>query len=505
MSEAYSRNLLVALAAVLLLVAARLILAPGLLGSPGGEVYGHAWVQWWHSAALPAWPAGTALAEGTASWTVIDPVPTALSALLWRGFGPMVGYNTWILLAVALAFAGGVFLARAEGGDALTGGLTLALWPALLGSLMSGLTEDGGIGLLAIGLALIGRRGRYSGVLAGLALGLAAWCGLVLAWVAAVIAIGLTLAADRKTWPGLLLGALLAGLIVLPLAMLHADRLAGVGHRAGEVVARAEPLWRLNPWHGIDLLSLLTPGRQEPGEALIRIHPGYLGIVPLLLALRAGWCRWWPVLIGTALIALGPCLSIAGQPTGVDNPVAALVRWLPLGSLLNHHGRVLILGGVAMAALTARGVSRLPARLRLPAAILLAADLALLSPAPLPLPTTPLRAPDAAHMLDTLPEGPVLVVPLAGPGVHFQRPLLDQRVHGRPLRLSPNRPGVPIETDAGHWLAGLAFPQPPPLPETIELPDGLILAMPGYADDVAAGLGAPDVIGADGSAAWVIP
>lgn len=505
MSEAHSRHLPVALAAVLVLVAARLIVAPGLLGSPGGEVYGHAWVQWWHSIALPDWPAGTALAEGAAVWSVIDPLPTALSALLWRGFGPMVGYNTWILLAVALAFSGGVFLARQEGGDALTGGLTLALWPALLGSLQSGLTEDGGVGLLAIGLALIGRKTRYSGVLAGLALGLAAWCGLVLAWAAAVIAIGLTLTTDRKAWPGLLLGALFAGLLVLPLAMLHADRLAGVGHHAGAVVARAEPLWRLNPWHGIDLLSLLTPGHQDPGDALVRIHPGYLGIVPLLLALRAGWCRWWPVLIGTALLALGPSISAAGLPTGVNNPVVALAHWLPLGSLLNHHGRVLILGGVAMAALTARGVSRLPGRLRLPAALLLAADLALLSPAPLPMLTTALRAPDAAHMLDALPAGPVLVVPVAGPGVHFQRPLLDQRVHGRPLLLSPNRPGAPIETDAGRWLAGLAFDPPPPPPQAIALPPGLILAMPGYAEAVSAGLGPPEVLGADGSAAWVIP
>ncbi|MFT5683740.1 MAG: hypothetical protein ACI8RZ_004672 [Myxococcota bacterium] len=497
--------LVLAALAVLLLVAARLVLSPGLLASPGGEVYGHAWVQWWHSEALPGWPAGTELVEGASSWPVIDPLPTAFAAGLWRLFGPLVGYNAWILLAVAMAFAGGAFLAKQEDGDPLTGGLTLALWPALLGSLMSGLTEDGGIGLIAAGLALIGRDRPWAGVLAGLALGLAAWCGLVIAWVAAVVAVGLTLASDRRTWPGLLLGGLLAGLIVFPLAMTHADRLGGAGHHAGSVIARGEPLWRLNPWHGVDLLSLIAPGRQDPGDALVRIHPGYLGIVPLLLAIRGGWSRWWVVLIGCALLALGPGISIAGEPTGIDNPIAALAHLLPLGELLNHHGRALLIGGVAMAALTARGVARLPAKYRLPAALLLAADLALLSPAPVPLPVTPLRAPDAAHMLADLPDGEVLVVPAAGPGIHFQRPLLDQRVHRRPLRLSPNRPGDPIETDAGMWLAGLAFPQPPPVPTEIDLPPMIVLAMPGYADAVTAGLGTPDVLGADGSAAWVVP
>ena len=37
-----------------------------LIGSAAAEVYGHAWVQWWAAEQWPAWPTGTALAEGTA-------------------------------------------------------------------------------------------------------------------------------------------------------------------------------------------------------------------------------------------------------------------------------------------------------------------------------------------------------------------------------------------------------------------------------------------------------
>ena len=84
-----------------------------------------------------------------------------------------------------LAFLGGSFLAQREEGDPWVGGLALAMAPALAGSLTSGLTEDGGVGLIAAGLALIGARDLRRGLLAGLLLGLAAACGLVSAWAAA--------------------------------------------------------------------------------------------------------------------------------------------------------------------------------------------------------------------------------------------------------------------------------------------------------------------------------
>jgi len=509
------RDRLPALLVVLALVAAfaaRLLWSPGLLGAPGAEVYGHAWVQWWHGVALPAWPAGTDLASGTDAWPVIDPLPTALAALVGRLLGPVSGYNTWILLSVPLAFFGGARLARQAGGDPWVGGLTLALWPPLVGSLASGLTEDAAIGLAALAFSTLGLPGWRAGLWTGLALGALAWCGLVNAWFAALAAVGLGLVAglrDRRAWPGLLLGAVVAAALVAPLALMQGDRLLGVGHRSGAFTPRPEPLWRLNPWRGIDLLSLLAPGRQDPGDALIRFHPGYLGLSTLGLAVWGGWSRWWPVLLLSAGVALGPGLSAGGQPLGISNPFAAAAALLPGGGLLNHHGRALLLGGVAMAALASRGAARLSARGRRIAAVVVALDLALLSPLPLPLPTAPAAPPAAAAQLGALRPGPVLVVPAAGPGVHFQRPLFDQRAHGRRLLLSPNRPGLSpglMRTDTGRWLAGLAFPEAAPPPESPVFPPAVavVLAMPGYAEAVTAGLGPPDVTGADGSAAWEI-
>ena len=350
--------------------------------------------------------------------------------------------------------------------------------------------------------------------MAGVWLGLLAWCGLVSAWYAALAAVGLGIylgARDRRAWPGAGAGRPhRCGDGRAALALMHGERLLGEGHSSGTYMPRPELLWRLNPWKGADVLSLVTPGVQRPGEALVRIHPGYLGLAPLALALLGGWSRWWPVLLLCAGVSLGPQLSVMGQPTGVSNPLAAGLALLPGGGLLNHYGRALLLGGVAMAALAARGAARLPARWQGWAAAAVAADLALLSPLPLPLPTADATPPEAAAEIGgwEVPRGRVLVLPAAGPGINFQRPLLDQRAHGHPLLLSPNRPGLGpayMGTESGRWMGGLAFPERPPAPAGgVRWPQGVtvIVAMPGFVEAAAEGLGEPGFRGEDGSGAW---
>jgi len=517
------RELVLGIGLVCGLVGARLITTPGLLATPGGEVFGHAWVQGWHAAALPAWPAGTELALGTDPWPVIDPLITGLVALLTRLGGIGLGYNAWVLGAVAMAFGGGAWLARREGGDPWVGGLALALAPAWLGALHSGLTEDGAVGLAAVGLGLVGRGGWRGGLAAGLALGLLAWCGLVLAWISGVAAVGLGLGLlwrDRGAWKGLLLGGLVALLVASPLMWIHGERLLGEGHRLGTWQAEVEPLWRLNPWKGVDLASFVVPGRQDAGDALVRTHPGYLGLVALVLAVVGGWSRWWLVLAVCVLVAPGPSLGLFGTPI-VENPVFSALKWVPGGDLLNHHGRVLILGAVALAVLAARGAVALKGRA--PMWVLAGAvvvDFALLSPVPLPLATVPLSpqgslewcdgAEQTCADLDDLSPGAMLVLPLAGPGVHFQRPLLDQRLHGRPLLLDPNRPGLPRglrKTPVGRWLGGLAFgTDAPEGPIEIPEPVAVLLVLEPYVDEAEVVLGSPDLVfrpgQVGGSAVW---
>jgi protein-S-isoprenylcysteine O-methyltransferase Ste14 len=509
-------RLLLSAAIVALLVGARLAWSPGLLGAPGGEVFGHAWVQWWHAEALPGWPAGP---EGwlvdPRPWPVIDPLPTLLAAVLGRLGGLVTGWNALLLGGVVLAFVGGADLARRVGGDPTVGGLALALAPALMGSAASGLTEDLAIGLAAMALARVGDADWKQGALAGALLGVLAWCGLLLAWMAGVAALGLGVAAlvrDRSRWRSLVAGAAIAGALAAPAALLQGSRLGGQGHRAGAFVERTEPLWRLNPWKGVDLASFVVPGAMDPGDALVRMHPGYLGLSLLGLALAGRWSRWWVVLGVAVLLAPGPRLAWTGSPLGLDNPAVQLLQALPFGELVNHHGRLLLLGAIALAALASRGAARVPPRWRMLIGGLVAMDLAALSPLPLPLPVAP-HAPlpvyDCATgpCTDGLSDGGLLELPVAGPGIHFQRPLLQQPFHRRPVMADPNRPGLPpgvARTDSGRWLGSLAFPAPAPAAEPFVPPPGISVLVARDAETaarMAAVLGPPD-IERDGSAAW---
>lgn len=426
-------------------------LSGDLLGYAGAEVYGHAWVQWWHGEALPSWPAGTPLATGADPWPTIDPVTTALAAILGRGLGYTAGWNLVVFLGVFGAFLGGAALAKREGGRPLVGGTVLAMAPIFLGSLASGLTEDAALGLLAGALACLLAPGLAMAAVGGVLLGLLAWCGPYLAWMGGVTALGLGVHAvirDRSDWKRWVLAGSLALLLAVPAALRQDDRSAA----SGQTVEQSEPLWKLNPWRGADLASLVVPGRQDPGDALIRLHPGYLGLVALALALRGGRSRWWAVLIASILLAPGETLRALGEPLGVPNPASWLLDALPFGGSFHHHARFLLLGQVALAVLAARGASTLRRGDWLALAIGL--ELLLLSPGPVPLPTTPATVPAIWSHVEA---GPVYPVPAAGPGVHFQAPLYMQRAHGQPLAITPNMPGL----GGGAWARWLMRPEGP--------------------------------------------
>jgi hypothetical protein len=104
-----------------------------------------------------------------------------------------------------------------------------------------------------------------------------------------------------------------------------------------------------------------------------------------------------------------------------------------------------------------------------------------------------------------LQDGALLVLPAGGPGVHFQRPLLDQRVHRQPLGLDPNRPGLPATFSrgaGGDFLANLN--ENPGEPAVFRWPArvGQILVREPWVDVAAKVLGEPTIRSKD-SALWV--
>ncbi len=487
----------------------------GLLAWPGAEAWGHLWVQWWHGQALPAWPRGTLLAEGATHWPVIDPATTALAAALGQVLGGVLTWNLLALVAVATAFAGGAAVARVADGDPVVGGTVLALSPIALGSVASGLTEDWAWGLAALGLAALHGRRPWLG---GLAVGACAWCGLYLALgtAGAAVVVGAAIVLrGRHRLTSMVAAGLVAAFVAAPALWLQGERLQGEGHRAGTPAVGFEPAWRVNPWHGADLASLVMPGPAAlGGDELLRLHPAYLGLVALALAglgLARSGLRWrWTAVLGAGLVvAPGTALRWQGAALGIDNPGVALVQALPYGDLPNHWARFLIPASIGLAALAARGSVRLGRWAPL-AAVAVAVELAWCSPAPLPLPVANAEIAAVWSALgEQASDGAVLVVPVAGPGVHHQRPLYEQRAHGHRLALRPNQPGRSraSRTDLGRWLAGLSQPQPPQPPgkpdrgALLEAGVAWVAVREAWVPAVVEVLGAPD-LEADGGAAW---
>ncbi len=436
------------------------ILRGELVGSAKAEVYGHAWVHWWAQSAWPGRASGTELALRTESWPVIDPLPTWIAAGMAHLGGATAGWNSWAVLGVVLAAVGGGALARATGGVGHFGALALPLSAISLGSLQSGLTEDGGVGVVALALAAM-LRGRP--VLGGLLLAASAAFGLYLAWLGGLAALGIGLwrlgvaarASRLRTelGPWLLGGTLALALgyqVVKPFALRLEEGIVG------RAPVREEPLWRLNPWLGADLASYFVPGDQSTDATIIREHPAYLGWASLGLAASGGW---HPALLGLGvalMVAPGEQLSVMGRPTGWTNPVYSLFLELPYADRLRHAARVLLVGQLALLVLAARGARQLPVL----GSVLLVAEVIVFSPATTPISGTPTASPPIYAVLAGLAEGPIVVLPATGPGVHPQKVFYDQRAHGRPVLHDPNRPEPRPPVGLARWMVVLQRPWP---------------------------------------------
>ncbi len=457
-----------------------------LIGSSGGELYGHAWVLGWVAEAWPALPLGTDMALGAEHRAVIDPLSTWIFAGMSLVLGTVHAWNLRVLLSLWLA---GVALGRLGAlfsGEPRTFGVGAAMglvMPSLLGSVISGLTEDFSWGLALWGLGDLFEKRPLRG---GLWLGLSAGCGLYLVWMAAPMALGIGLWKARGQWGRWFLGALLALGLVGLFALPFRDRLTTDQPDFGQHMVREEPLWRLNPWKGSDLASYGAPGKQaaevEGEEAMIRQHPTYLGYGALFLTLAAGAQPLGLGLLTCVGIGAGEDLSWMGHPLNVKNPFWKLLKILPMGDRWHHGGRLLILGHSLLALTAAKGLVRLgrPGLYRWVPPLLFAEYL-LLSPAVVPLPGTPVRSPEIYSRLADLPAGPVVVLGAAGPGIHPQKLFFDQRAHGRQLLHDPDRPGpAPRKLPAGTVVVALGAAESPFRreseerwgPPTVETPDG---------------------------------
>ena len=115
-----------------------------------------------------------------------------------------------------------------------------------------------------------------------------------------------------------------------------------------------------------------------------------------------------------------------GEATGLFNPAHHGLNALPFFDRINHAGRVMIIGHLALIVLASRGAGRIGNSRAI--AALLSIELLMFGPGLVPLPTTAAGISEVFSELGD-EDGRVLVLPLSGPGLHPQQALYEQRAH----------------------------------------------------------------------------
>lgn len=465
-----------------------------LIGDERGAIWRALWTSARNAESLSqgSWP----FVSEQLSWPVgvvyATPSPAAdvLLGQLSRLIGAVPAWNLLALLHLLLACAGGYHLARRAGlerpGAWVAGTATGFSATLLTGGLASGCPEAWAMAwlpwTLAAVLRLLERPGpvpALSAIAAFLAMGLSdPNLGLLSALALPVLILPALAERPEPSGPSRLTRAVWA-LAVCVLAYLAFDAvLSPLTQVAGLPVASSPPgtaaPTALPPPDAVGSAGHLfgtLSGLFLPGKADLQVHQGatltllsgYLGWLVLILAglgARFGRLRWFALAVLGALVASGPYLLIAADSW---RP-APLATWVALRDALDLlrnvtvYARASAVTAVAVALLAGAGLESMfrasqgvGARLLVAAAAVLgiAAETALVSPTPIPIPSSHAAVPQSTYRLRSI-EGPGAVIewPQRSEGGQrlTQRALYHQLIHGRPIHLhlgaGPGRSGV---------------------------------------------------------------
>ena len=432
-----------------------------LLGFANSEVFGHVWSQSWRFQNWPEGLFGTDQTIGTTQFPLIDPIPTLIVHVVGLFLPLTSAYNLLFLssLAMCAVVMRWMFLVDYDGQlEEMHLILLVCTSPIIWGSLNSGLTEDWGLFLPMLAIIAL-KRNQMS--FAGIWVAVAAYWGLVLGWMSAILVSVYALLHIRsrreilKMW-------LMMGVCVLPLIGLHWDRLWLEGHRSLAPPAQFEPMWALNPWHHTDLASLVWFGSVDFSDHIIRLHPASLGVAAIVSSFGCRDWKWWGMFLMCVGFALGPEVYWMGLSTGFHNPVHWVLDLLPGSSLLNHHGRWMLMAMICWIVIVVQGMKKYNMVHWMTPIILLEWFFA--TPIGMPLMGTQQiktsTVLEEMTELDAPEDTRLLRIPIRGPGVVFQQALYEQTIHGIPLWMNPNRPN-PSEwfqlTENSQWIERIAF------------------------------------------------
>lgn len=455
-----------------------------LLGFDNAEVFGHVWNHSWRLSDVPSSLFGTSKTVGTESFPLIDPIPTFLVSILTTCMSLSSAYNL-LFLGSMVCFAIAMRQFEIVGDNANAASeislVVLAMTsPIVWGSLNSGLTEDWGLFLPVLALMFTAHK-RI--VPAGLCVVLAAYWGLVLGWMSAIL-VSVFALIHRLSLRDLGRLWLIMGVGVLPLVGLHSERLSLEGHRSLSPPSRWEPMWALNPWHHTDVASLFWTGPIDFSQHIVRLHPGSLGIVGMIASLGCRDRKLWVLFLMSLGFAFGPEFYWMGHSTGISNPLHWGLSMVPGSALLNHHGRWMLMASICWIVIVVKGMSHV--RLGTWMMPIIVLEWLFVTPLGFPLMGTPQI--ETSIVLkevrkSSLPDNTRLLrIPVRGPEIVFQQALYEQTIHDQPIWMNPNRPNPSEWFDLSansQWIETIAFTKELPknacVPSTV---GGVLVAEP---------------------------
>lgn len=442
----------------------------GYLYSSPEDAIQHTWNVWWVHQALttgqnPYWTDMLFYPDGVQMYVqILGLLNVLLTMPVTHLFGPVAGFNTGILIAMAASGYAGFLLARLftpRLSIALICGLLLTASPFHMLKMQihqHNLISMHWLTLYLIALIYLERAPSWQTIAATIVTALLAlfsdwyWFLIALictpAWAAAALA--------RSTQPARLLRAFLSiaagiSLGLLPMLTgiaLSADRLPDVASRG--------PLWfdyikgfsadalglfgpnLLHPIWGERLWSLARPAQARYAIDGWYVAAGWVLLACAAIGLPELWRRQRPlVVMGAAawIFSLGPELRVAGYQTGIPMPYA-LIQNLPLLQIARRPAlftAVVLLVAVAAAAL---GIQRLVERAPASRRSLVIGGVALLAAIDLAPPSTaqrqlmPLEPPALMREIAARP-GAVADLPFTW--TEDGRSLLNQIGHGQPI------------------------------------------------------------------------
>ncbi len=421
-----------------------------VIGHKESDVWKHLWGAWWMGSELiqgkyPRWTDLQNYPDG-GSLYIIDPVNALIASSFSWICGLVEAYNITLLLQVLAASMAAWLLARRLTGSsksALIAGIAYGLSPFMLTSgVASGITETSNLAWLPLALfglleGLSGNNSKTHIFLGGAGIALSAigsWYYGMTTGIAIILITIWTIASGKvpvpeqpaPKWGAPLISCFIAGILVLPSAIIFANSLEGTDSLLGKVditerqkSSSIEFLHKFGNFkNNAELGGYVLPGKKHisvANDVDKRFKTVYIGLLIFILALYGTmkgkswtWC-WLITGLTMAVLSTGPYLNIYSKLAlnKPYNPVYMLAYYtIPGFRLAAITDRLSIAVQLCFAILAATGLKHLlPKGLKgtilsiffCAAAI---AELIYISPVPWPLPVSSASMPKHVYALN---------------------------------------------------------------------------------------------------------